>query len=81
MEGDLSAAVGADDGNVTGQQHMLVAPGNALGKNAIVFNQPQLVGRVGSARSREGAHGGFDLDIGAPPQHLQLHAGVTAHLE
>ena len=41
--GDLPAAVGADDRNVAGHQHVLGLAGLAQGEDRIVLEQPQLV--------------------------------------
>ena len=67
--GHLATAVDAEHRDVAGSQHVLGLAGLAQREHRIVFDQPQLVGRVGAAGVGEALHG--------PPHRL---IGLAAEL-
>ena len=79
--GHLAAAVAAHDLDRAGVEHVLVAPGDALGEDRRMLAEPELVGGRRLARGGERAHRVDREVVGNRAEHLDDHRPRSAPLD
>ena len=77
MVGNLAAAVDLDDGDVVPHQQVFGLARQALGKDGIVFHNPQFVFGVGRAAVVERLHGVETGRIVAAAEAYGFHHSTT----
>ncbi len=82
MVSDLATAIDLHDRDVARREHVLGAPGLALGVDRVVLDQPQFVGAVRAAHVGVGLHRAPHGHIRLPAQHAHVHGvagGQSVH--